>query len=75
LDSTKNDIDIFLDIGIGLGSGKDLCIQCNLEIYGVTQTKEYTWLGVNDMQVILWKVKQGFETNKRGFRSLVLEKY
>jgi ribosomal protein S17E len=27
-------------------------------------TKEYTWLGVNDMQALLIKVEQGFETNK-----------
>jgi hypothetical protein len=27
-------------------------------------TKEYTWLGVNDMQALLRKVKQGCETNK-----------
>jgi hypothetical protein len=30
------------------------------------QTKEYTWLGVNDMQELLREVKQGFKTNKEG---------
>jgi hypothetical protein len=28
------------------------------------QTKEYTWLGVNDMQALLREVKVGLETNK-----------
>jgi hypothetical protein len=27
-------------------------------------TREYTWLGVVDMQVLLRKVKQGCETNR-----------
>jgi hypothetical protein len=27
-------------------------------------TKGYTWLGVNDVQALLRKVKQRFETNK-----------
>jgi hypothetical protein len=28
------------------------------------QTKEYTWLGVHDMQALLRKVKQGTETSE-----------
>jgi hypothetical protein len=27
-------------------------------------TKEYTWLGVDDVQTLLRKVKHGFDTNK-----------
>jgi hypothetical protein len=29
------------------------------------EPKGYTWLGVNDMQVLLRNVKQGFKTNKK----------
>jgi hypothetical protein len=28
------------------------------------RTNGYTWLGVNDVQALLRKVKQGFEINK-----------
>jgi hypothetical protein len=28
------------------------------------RTKGYTWLGVNDMQALLRKIKQGFKTNE-----------
>jgi hypothetical protein len=49
----------------------------NPQQYGsmVDAIKEYTWLGVDDMQALLRKVEQGFETNKGGFRLLVLEKH
>jgi hypothetical protein len=37
-------------------------------------TKEYTWLGVNDMQALLRKVKQGFDTNKERLLMINLSK-
>jgi hypothetical protein len=37
-------------------------------------TKEYTWLGVNDMQALLRKVKQGFDTNKERLLIISLSK-
>jgi hypothetical protein len=37
-------------------------------------TKEYTWLGVNDTQAVLRKVKQGSQTTRKGFSSSILEK-
>jgi hypothetical protein len=30
----------------------------------IDETKEYTWLGVNEMQALLRKFKEGFDTNK-----------
>jgi hypothetical protein len=37
-------------------------------------TKEYTWLGVNGMQAVLRKVKQRFQTTRKGFGSSILDK-
>jgi hypothetical protein len=38
------------------------------------RTKEYTWVGVNDMQLLLRKVKQGFNTNKENLLTTSLRK-
>jgi hypothetical protein len=38
------------------------------------QTKEYTWLRVDDMQAVLMKVKQGSQTTRKCFGSSILEK-
>jgi hypothetical protein len=37
-------------------------------------TKDYTLLGVNDMQAVLKKVKQGSQIMRKGFSSSTLEK-
>jgi hypothetical protein len=38
------------------------------------ETKEYTWLEVNDMQALLREIEQGLETNKEGLLIKILEK-
>jgi hypothetical protein len=38
------------------------------------RTKEYTWVRVNDIQVLFRKVKQGFKIMRKDFRSAILEK-
>jgi hypothetical protein len=38
------------------------------------ETKEYTWLEVNDMQALLREIEQGLETYKEGLLIKILEK-